>query len=330
MANITVGYDANGSALDYTTIATAFSAASRGDILKIYYSNTTLCKTWGGTSVIMGGATYKDVSLEAMVSGLILSSSSATISFLTPTSSVVRSLYIKGFTIISSVQTLNVSDSNGVMRNVVITFENCKIFGYMSVIGYSSAPTAPDVPVTLLMINCEIYQTSSQIYIDKFALFKAYYCTFFRPAALFMDWNNATISVAKTAEFKNCAFIKTHFYGSDFSINFRGITSTFTNCAVDCSNTERSWDLLIADTDVTITNQVYGTLGGYDLAIESDNVISLQPNSGSDLIGAGDPIIGISTDILGVTRDAATPSIGCYEEAFPSGGASTSAYAFIG
>lgn len=66
MATYTVGYDSAGSALDYTTISAAQSAASGGDTLETYYSNATQGLYWGETLTIT-----KNLSLINMLDQIV-------------------------------------------------------------------------------------------------------------------------------------------------------------------------------------------------------------------------------------------------------------------
>ena len=70
--------------------------------------------------------------------------------------------------------------------------------------------------------------------------------------------------------------------------------------------------------DTTLTQ--WQTAIGQDVnSISADPLFmgntDMRPAENSPLLNAGTPITGITTDILGVTRDAATPTIGAYEEA---------------
>ena len=69
MADITVGYDAAGSALDYTTMASAYAAATEYDTLIPYYYNTTKRRYWLEALSAIGNTASKMINITGGLPG---------------------------------------------------------------------------------------------------------------------------------------------------------------------------------------------------------------------------------------------------------------------
>jgi hypothetical protein len=90
MATVRVGFDAAGTALDYSTSFAAIAGITAGDTIEVWYSTATKCTTWYQTVVtvnkactITGGLPNRQISLLTNTSHLAITATGVTVSNLT-------------------------------------------------------------------------------------------------------------------------------------------------------------------------------------------------------------------------------------------------------
>lgn len=296
MASITVGYYADGTPCDYTTIATAYAAASIFDRLLIYYSTADKGMCWKEK---FGDVTSKPVSAECMVKGVfffctgshfwVLSSSSLG----TIITEQVTLRHLRVVSPVGAYQGFSINASYVAMPNNLILWDSCEVEGFQY--GFLTIRRA-----SVTVQNC--IARNSQV--TGFHLVE---CS---PSAPTVCSNNTAISCGSiginlsgyTYVYNNIAMHNT----LDFDVGYNQQVHGYNNVSSDTSADDPNW---------TSTSGHIANAGGNYFAFfageAEGNLHDYRCPMNSFLIGKGYSN-GLDHDIDGNTR-ADPPSIGASE-----------------
>lgn len=288
MADLTVGYAADGTPKTYTTLAAAFAAANDMDNLQLYYANATKRRTFFEN---ISNGTTKGVSLEGMLAdrqvGLVTNDDFYYVNGdMSGISSqlVIQNLRIRNFS------AGNLSNNGITWRDTVgggegFRITNCEIGGF----ALGIYPRQGDANV-VQVDNCLIHTCGTGIYATMAA--KVYYTT--------------VVRCGEGIENNSVAGTYTNVVAADNITDWKELTNaTVTYC---CSG------------DATLngvgSNNIYSKTMD-DLKWWGDQATAQAHDwrivDTSDLVGAGTPVAGLTTDCDGNARDGSTPSMGWHE-----------------
>jgi hypothetical protein len=274
MANRTVGYNAAGTALDYTTFASAIAASSTGDVLQVYYSGTAKQTAWHESVTVDTIA----LTIQGMLANQLLTWSAQTVQSVTNSANLTITNFWLTISITGAAGTCAVTIRNCLFLSVPITlgtylptatYENAI---YISASGSTNyAPfSVTTAGYTLTCKNCLAY------------------------GSLFFGFRrgNGTMNCYNCVGLRCVSGAFGGTIGGDHNASDDG-TGPATNLINIAANDPHFWR-----NDYTATQ-----INPFDWRI----------TTASSLYHAGSPTNGAATDLWGVTRDMTTPSIGPFE-----------------
>lgn len=304
MADLSVGYAADGAPKTYTTIAAAFAAAGAMDNLQVWYSNAAKGRTWYNAEINDGAATTKAVGIEGMLPR-------RQVAFVLHSTGVNHLAYysgnLSGITSQVVIRNLTVlcgragGNANGVAWNNTgaasagLRVTNC----FFALSGYAGYPIAGANEVQI--DHCCFLGG----YVGVYAVVPArlYYNTVYGAQYGYL-LNNAASTV------KNCV-------AAGCYADFANLTGAAVTCCASSDGT--------ADDAGGAGNLVDQNLDDLDFWYDNDGGHygkDFRILATSALHGAGDPVTGLAEDCDGNEHDPSTPSIGWHEGtagAYPSG-----------
>lgn len=283
MATYNVGYNAAGTLLDYATINDAFAAASAGDTLILWYSNTSRNPAWIG-QINSGSATTKNVNL---IGGLgtqkttILCYNIGTFYNWTP-NTPDNSLLIQNLTfrlIYFAGSTICLKFDGTASGNSAVV-DSCRFIGgfYFGIQCYAS--------FSQTIKNCFFCCLARPVLGDSDSTVYLYNSTAINCPL--------SINLQNAGEIKNCVFINagaTQYFGA-------GVTAS-NNASTDTApGTSGQSNLIFDELRFWATD-----LGGYGLIAPQIFPDSALASGGTD--------VGLTTDIDGLAYNAGVYPIGC-------------------
>ncbi len=296
MANITVGFAADGVQKTHATIAAAFSAASNGDNLQIFYSDASKNRFW--TDINISDTTTKVLSLEGMLAGrqVTFTHKETQLNWYRMNGDLsgqavqvtIQNLTVNAFDA-NTEDGIRYEDSSGSGGGVRIT--NCVFMGFRFGVLVGAANAANVVQID----NCLFLECSRGVNLTSASLL--YFLTVIACTNGINNGNTAST-------IKNCVSLWNN------TTAFLGLTNVIMSYCVSSDGT------------ATGTGSVTGKSDPDDLDFWGDAMADIEGGAravdfrivdSSDLDVAGNPVAGITTDCDGNTRDVTTPSVGWHE-----------------
>lgn len=299
MANITVGYLADGTPCDYTTIASAYSAAAEYDTLQIYYKNTAKSHIW---YEIFGDISSKLINIQGMLSNPRVTFNPNNNNFLTAGGdfSAKNKITWSNFIIVGphnyNKSDISVSNTGASVGNGFDLYNITVICG--GNFGFAFTGTTGKI-YNCIAIGCY----NNGFYFTKNTSTgvggsnEAYFCTAIGNRLYGIEnRNNSPVTI------KNCISLLNA--NIDLKVNTGGVGATTDYCACGSHNGIMGPHVL---TDQTVDDAQFmtGHANGF-------NIYDYRIHTSSDFVGQGVAISGITTDIDGQTR-ADPPTIGASE-----------------
>jgi len=296
MADLSVGYDAAGTPKTYTTVASAFAAASSdgSDNLQIYYSNTAKSRFWYEK---LSTATTKQVGVEGMLP-------SAQVTFLDTAAGVWYQLY----------GDLSGVSSVSVIKN--LTFVHTLGSGILRVDGSGGDPGAG-----LEIRRCRFYLGAPSVYLFNITggSYKVVNNLVYGSASNGIDVRSAGIEVSFNTALGcnhgiNIGDAAVECYNN---LCVHNKTADFLHSVASIGNNNASSDATAANGNWSSGSNNQTSVTDADISPMLDNANGFYPFdwrvfTDSGLIGDGVAVSGETLDIDGQTR-ANPPAIGCSE-----------------
>jgi len=299
MASHDIGYDADGNALDFTTIAGAQAdgGVSAGDTLTLYYSDADQSPIWheapGDMSAkvlsVIGGLEKRGVILACNSGG-----TGAPVTISGVDLSGIASVVVRNLIIFASADATGVY-FNGNTNVTYLAVEDCEIHGA----NYGVYLRANDNAhaVNTIVTSCATYglltnNGGSGVTLD--------FCTVVG-GTTFNSGTGRGIYTATAATVRNC-------------IAFGNAGNDFLGQGNSTGNNNASGDATAGDGNWSSGSNNQASLGYADIDFlrADSNAFDFRLSSDSGLIGDGVAVTGITDDIDGQTR-ANPPAIGCSE-----------------